>query len=178
MAGNRLPAGRGPGCPAGVGRRCYYSGRQARRSLYFGGNRHQPGGSVRRGGIHCSMRTVRAFPLALLLPLGACGGGDSLSSLAATGKTLYAEKGCASCHSVDGSTKIGPTWKGLYQSEVELSDGSKVVADDAYLKESMLQPSAKTVANFPPGLMETVIKPNSLSGAEVDALVAYIKSLQ
>lgn len=127
------------------------------------------------------MSAMRALPAAVLvaLTLGACGGSDnSLSSQAATGEALYGSKGCASCHSVDGSMRVGPTWKGLYQSQVELSDGSKIVAGEAYLAESMLQPSAKTVANFPPGLMETVIKPNSLSDQEVGALVAYIKSLR
>lgn len=127
------------------------------------------------------MRAMLTLPVAVLvtLALGACGGNDnSPSSLVATGEALYGSKGCASCHAVDGSTMVGPTWKGLYQSEVELSDGSKIVADEAYLTESMLQPSAKTVANFPPGLMETVIKPNSLSDQEVSALVAYIKSLR
>ena len=53
-----------------------------------------------------------------------------------------------------------------------------MVADEDYLRESMLQPSAKTVKGFQPGLMETVIKPNSLSDDEVDALVAYIKELK
>lgn len=124
------------------------------------------------------MRSFRALPLALVLLACACGGGgEPETSLASAGKALYADKGCIACHAVDGSTLIGPTWKGLYQSEVVLADGTRVVADEAYLAESMLQPSAKTVANFPPGLMETVIKPNSLSGEEVDALVAYIKSL-
>ncbi len=72
---------------------------------------------------------------------------------------------------------MGPTWKGLYRTQVELEDGSMITADEAYLRESILDPSAKTVKGFPAGLMETVIKPGALSEEEVDGLVAYIKSL-
>lgn len=115
--------------------------------------------------------------LPLLFVLAACGGSAESEPLAARGADLYQGKACASCHTVDGSKLVGPTWKGLYLSEVELDDGSKVVADEAYLRESMLEPSIKTVKDYPRGLMETVIKPNALSDAEVDALVAYIKSL-
>ena len=124
------------------------------------------------------MRSIfRLAPVLLLLP-AACGGGNSPSPEAERGRTLYLQKACAGCHTVDGSKLIGPTWKGLYGQEVELDDGTKVVADDEYLRESMLQPSAKTVKGFQPGLMETVIKPNSLSEAQVDALIAYIKELK
>ena len=117
----------------------------------------------------------------LLIPallLAACGDEDPTSAPAASGEGLYAEKSCVSCHTVDGSASVGPTWKGLYLSEVKLADGSTVTADDAYLRESILNPSAKTVEGYTPGLMETVIKPDSLSESEVDALVEYIKSLK
>lgn len=50
-----------------------------------------------------------------------------------------------SCHSVDGSASVGPTWKGLYLSQVKLSDGSVVAADEPYLRESISEPGAKTV---------------------------------
>lgn len=52
------------------------------------------------------------------------------------------------------------------------------VADEAYLRESMLQPSAKTVKGFREGLMETVIEPNSLTDDQVRALIAFIESLR
>ena len=119
----------------------------------------------------------RLFPVVFLFLAGCGNGGNPADVLAERGSTLYKDYGCAGCHTVDGTRLIGPTWKGLYGSEVELADGSTVVADEEYLKESMLQPSAKTVAGFQPGLMETVIKPNSLSEDEVEALVAYIKEL-
>lgn len=61
---------------------------------------------------------------------------------------------------------------------MELDDGTKVVANELYLHESILKPSAKTVKDFPAGLMETVIKPDSLTFEEANALVAYIKTLE
>lgn len=117
-------------------------------------------------------------PLLVFL-LAGCGGssGEQEDPLVARGAELYEEKACASCHTVDGSALVGPTWEGLFGSEVKLADGSTVTADEAYVRESMLQPSAKTVDGFQEGLMETVIKPNSLDDEEVRALVAYIKSL-
>lgn len=123
------------------------------------------------------MRSIcRLLPLLLLL--AGCGRGDAADSLAERGRTLYEQEGCAGCHSVDGARLVGPTWKGLFGRQVKLTDGTTVVADEKYLRESILQPNAKTVAGFPMGLMETVIKPDSLSGDEVAALVAYIKELR
>ena len=67
------------------------------------------------------------------------------------GKALASQ--CLSCHSVDGSAMVGPTWKGLYGEEVELDDGTTVIADDAYLAESITDPGAKIVKGFPAGAM-------------------------
>lgn len=94
------------------------------------------------------------------------------------GHALAREYGCISCHTSDGSKSVGPTWRGLYGSKVELDDGTAVVADELYLRESILKPSAKTVKGFEKGLMETVIKPNSVSDDDLRALIAYIKSLR
>jgi mono/diheme cytochrome c family protein len=69
---------------------------------------------------------------------------------AAAGQQLASQNGCTSCHSVDGSEGTGPTWQGLYGHEVTLEDGSTVTADDAYLHESIVNPTAKIVQNFAP----------------------------
>jgi cytochrome c oxidase subunit 2 len=82
---------------------------------------------------------------------------------------------CSSCHSVDGSTSVGPTLLGSFGSERELSDGSVVTVDEEYLRIAILVPGEQIVAGFanvmPPSLGDT------LSAQQIDALVAYIKSL-
>ena len=97
---------------------------------------------------------------------------------AAHGKTLYASLGCNGCHSIDSSKSAGPTFKGLAGSKVQLSDGSTVSADDAYLKESMQDPDKQIVQGFPKGLMSGTIKPGQVSEADAADLVAFIRSLK
>jgi len=109
-----------------------------------------------------------------MLGAAAC---TSPDPLVAEGEQVASSRGCVSCHSTDGSKSVGPTWEGLYGSAVKLSDGTTVKADDAYLQESMRDPSAKTVKGFPAGTMERVIPKGSLSDEDVAALIAYIRSL-
>lgn len=124
-----------------------------------------------------SPRLIAIF-LAGFLLIGCNSKSDPASPAVARGEELSRERGCVSCHSTDGSESVGPTWKGLAGSKVELADGSIVTTDDAYLEESIKQPSAKTVKGFQEGLMETVIKPGALTDDEVAALIAYIESLR
>jgi cytochrome c2 len=100
-------------------------------------------------------------------------GGD-----AAKGKSLYTSLGCTSCHSLDGSSGIGPTFKGLYGSKVKLTNGKTVTADDAYLLASIEDPDAEIVQGFQPGIMSGVIKPHQVALADARNLVAFIKSLK
>jgi len=90
------------------------------------------------------------------------------------GKALVAANGCAACHSIDGSKLIGPTWLGLAGSEAELSDGSTVVADDAYLYESIHEPQAKIVAGFEGQQMPQY----GFSDEQIADIIAYIKTLR
>lgn len=90
---------------------------------------------------------------------------------------VAASLGCGSCHSIDGTPKVGPTWEGLYGSRVTLDDGSVVVADDAYTAESIRDPDAKTVDGYLKGVMAAVIKPGAVSEEDIRALVAYIRTL-
>ncbi|MCE9647907.1 MAG: cytochrome c oxidase subunit II [Chloroflexi bacterium] len=90
------------------------------------------------------------------------------------GQALTVKNGCIGCHSVDGSKMTGPTWFGLAGSTVELADGTTVVADDAYLSESILNSKAKEVAGFSP----TVMPPYSLTPEEIANIIAYIKTLK
>ena len=72
-------------------------------------------------------------------------------SLPRAGVRAAAERGCLRCHTLDGTPHIGPTWLGLYRSSVPLSDGTAVIADEAYLTESMMDPLARIHRGFPAG---------------------------
>ncbi len=93
------------------------------------------------------------------------------------GQLLATLNGCAVCHSTDGSIKVGPTWLHLYDSTVTLSNGQKVVANDQYITESIVNPNAKIVAGFSPNVMPDTFA-NILSQAQITDLIAYIKSLK
>ncbi|MFQ5523798.1 MAG: c-type cytochrome [Acidimicrobiia bacterium] len=95
---------------------------------------------------------------------------------AALGKSLAARNGCTACHSPDGAALVGPTWKGLFGKEETLGDGSTVLVDEAYLRESIVDPNAKIVQGYAPNIMPQDFG-TRLSDEEIDALIAYIKTL-
>lgn len=102
-------------------------------------------------------------------------GKESSAPSAGRGRELAEKLGCLGCHSTDGTTKDGPTWKGLYGSRVPLADGRTVAADDAYLVESMREPGAKVVKGFPnfmPSFKGTV------PDRDAADIVSYIKTLR
>jgi cytochrome c oxidase subunit II len=91
------------------------------------------------------------------------------------GKILYHRRGCAQCHSTDGTAGTGPSFKGIYGKSVKMSDGRSVTADDNYIRESILDPQAKTVAGFQP-VMSTY--KGLVSDDDITALIEFIKSLK
>ncbi|HEX2698406.1 MAG TPA: cytochrome c oxidase subunit II [Anaerolineales bacterium] len=93
------------------------------------------------------------------------------------GQILVGANGCLGCHTTDGSKLRAPTWRGLYNSQVKLNDGSTVTADDAYLMESIINPNAKIVAGFDSGLMPTSFK-DLLTEDQIKDIIAYIKTLK
>ena len=98
-----------------------------------------------------------------------------LGTMVDQGKRIAAEQGCLKCHSTDGTRHIGPTWLDLYRRQEKLTDGTTVVADEAYLTQSMMDPAVKIVEGFQPVMPSFQGK---IAGPEVAALVEYIKSLQ
>ena len=100
-------------------------------------------------------------------------GGRASGSLAEEGAKLFESLACSNCHKPDGSGRC-PTLVGLYGKSVQLSSGNTVKADEAYIRESILQPTAKIVAGYQP-LMPTF--QGLVTEEGVLQLVEYIKSL-
>lgn len=92
------------------------------------------------------------------------------------GRTLAKELACAGCHSENGSVLVGPSFKGLYGSTVHLANGKTITADDAYIKQHILEPQTLTVKGYPAGVMPSFN--GSVNDEEMSALIAYIKSLK
>jgi cytochrome c oxidase subunit 2 len=92
------------------------------------------------------------------------------------GLKLLENKGCLGCHSIDGSKKIGPTFKGLYGHEVEVLTGGrerKVVADEEYLRKAILEPSADIVEGYP-----NIMPKLPVTEEELKAIIEYLKGLK
>ena len=85
--------------------------------------------------------------------------------------TFYARCGCLACHA---QGRVAPPLEGLFGRAVLLDDGSTVIADEAYLRESLLDPNAKVVAGYP-RLMPSY--QDQLTPSEIDRLVCYVESL-
>jgi cytochrome c oxidase subunit 2 len=96
-------------------------------------------------------------------------------SPAQAGERLYRTLGCAQCHTVTGEASTGPTWKGLFGRNVPLQGGGSVVADENYVRESIMDPQAKVVAGFQP-VMPTF--KGRVTDQELSAIIAYIKTLR
>ena len=97
-------------------------------------------------------------------------GGIRGETMAQAGAKLYDQLACITCH----GTGKGPPLVGVYGKPVKLSDGSTVIADDAYLRESVLYPSAKIVQGYGP-IMPTF--KGQVTEEQLLQLIAYIKSL-
>lgn len=93
------------------------------------------------------------------------------------GMTLAQEQGCLGCHTTDGRELIGPTWKGLFGKEEKLDDGTTVTVDDAYLRESILDPNAKIVERFVDNIMPRDFR-DRLSDQQIEAIIEYIKTVK
>jgi cytochrome c2 len=97
------------------------------------------------------------------------------------GARLYQMIGCMACHSTDGSTvgKVGPSWKGIFGTERVLGKGGKsAIANEAYLRESITNPSAKVVKGFEKFDTGMPIYAGILNESQIESLVLFIKSLK
>lgn len=113
-----------------------------------------------------------AMTLAGSASTASAGPAGSDSTKVSQGLALYQSKGCVACHTVDGSPRVGPTWKGLYGKQETMTDGSIALVDEAYLRSFISDPQARGVKGFQP-----VMPKIELSEQELTALVTYIQSL-
>jgi len=101
------------------------------------------------------------------------GGGAASGSLASNGQSIFQQLGCPTCHRSDVQGR-GPNLVGVFGKPVLLEDGRTVIADENYVRESILSPSAKVVNGFKPIMP---VFQGLVSEEQLNALVAYIKSL-
>lgn len=83
---------------------------------------------------------------------------------------------CTACHTVDGSAGVGPTLQGIFGATRNFTDGTSAVADENYLRESILNPAAKIVEGYQPQM--PAVYSGLLSAQQLDGLIAYLKTLQ
>lgn len=91
------------------------------------------------------------------------------------GELVWKRKGCISCHSVDGTDKVGPTWKGLFGTNrgyTSTGSAGEILVDEAYIEESIRFPMNKIADGYPPQM--PVVK---LTDKEILWVTEYIKSL-
>jgi cytochrome c oxidase subunit II len=104
-------------------------------------------------------------------------GGTGAESAASQGQKLFQERGCASCHQVEagGQQGRGPTLFGLFGHQQQIEGDGAVTVDEAYIRESILNPQAK-IANGFQNIMPTF--QGQLNEEQILQLVAYVRSLQ
>jgi cytochrome c oxidase subunit 2 len=91
---------------------------------------------------------------------------------------IWSERyGCIACHSLDGTALVGPSWLGIFGSERTFTDGTSMVADEAYLLQSILEPNAHIVVGFTPNVMPQNFG-EQLNETQLNDIIAFIESLQ
>jgi len=91
------------------------------------------------------------------------------------GKELAEKSVCLACHSIDGTTKIGPTWKGLFGRTVTFTDGTTATADEQYVKNYIEEPNVRVIKGFQPVMPSYK---GMLKDDDITAIIAYIKTLK
>lgn len=96
--------------------------------------------------------------------------------LAELGRLVFTSAGCQGCHSVDGSSRVGPTMAGLFMRERQFTDGTSRIADEDYLVQSIVDPQSQVNVGYPNNM--PTIYAQTLSEREILGLVEFIKELQ
>lgn len=90
------------------------------------------------------------------------------------GEALWSTRGCRGCHSVDGSIVQAPSWRNLFGATRTFNDGSTGVADENYLRESIVEPQVKIVAPYSASMPSFA---GQLTEQDLNSIIAYIKSV-
>ena len=95
-------------------------------------------------------------------------------TLVEVGELLYNRQGCKACHSLDGSNLVGPSLMNVYGYEFMTTAGNSILADDAYIKESILDPNVSVIEGYQP-----VMTPYAgiLDDREIGAIIEFLKSI-
>jgi cytochrome c oxidase subunit II len=104
-------------------------------------------------------------------------GDESLKTmpLPELGKLVHENRGCATCHTLDGTRSQGPSWKGIFGQMHQMADGQQVKVDENYIRTSMLEPNQHVVAGFEP-VMPTY--KGLLREREILGAIEFIKGLK
>ena len=98
--------------------------------------------------------------------------------MAKLGQELHASQGCVACHNVTGDAGgIGPGWKGMYNHDIPLADGTTVKGDEEYLKNSIVNPNLQIVQGYAAGLMPQTYG-DVLTEDQIQYLIEYMKTLE
>ena len=87
------------------------------------------------------------------------------------GREIF-EGNCKSCHSIDGSRLVGPSFKGLWKKDRKFTDGSSAQADENYIRNSVIEPAKQVVEGYP-----AAMPVQSYGDSEIQSIIEYIKSL-
>jgi cytochrome c oxidase subunit 2 len=92
------------------------------------------------------------------------------------GRKWYTDFACNSCHTIDGTPGVGPTWKALFNHQVTLDDGTVITVDEPYLMKSIRNPEAQIVQGF--ANIMPVNAAGDLTDAQVLDIIEFIKSIE
>lgn len=99
----------------------------------------------------------------------------SSMSPAERGQAIFTAKACNACHSLDGSKLIGPSFKGVFGRKEKLADGSEIIVDAEYIKQSILEPGSQVVEGFTPSMPTYK---GQLDDSQLNDIVEWMKTLK
>lgn len=90
------------------------------------------------------------------------------------GRLLHQQRGCSGCHSINGTIIQAPSWQGLWMSQRPMTDGSTVLADENYIRESIFYPQEHIVTGFGNAMPSAL---GQLSNDDINSIIAFMKTL-